>query len=285
MTVAITTDTGRVTAIELRPDATFASRQSMALRDVREAIRLWPLCWKLSWLDIVLRYRGSTLGPFWLTLSTAVMVGALGFLNSVLFGMTLRAYLPYLALSLVLWGYVSTVVGEGCACFTGVTSTILSMRMPLSLQAMRIVVRNVLVLAHNIVVIVVVDLLLSSWPDWRGLYAIPALALWIVDGVAIAALLGAFCARFRDIPPIVASVMQMAFFLSAVIYKPEQLGTSIVLLLFDPFYTVLEVVRGPLVGHIPGHATYVSALVFSAGLCVVSWLVFVRVRERISYWL
>jgi len=30
--------------------------------------------------------------------------------------------------------------------------------------------------------------------------------LWILDGLAAGLLLGAFCARFRDIPPIVASV-------------------------------------------------------------------------------
>jgi lipopolysaccharide transport system permease protein len=284
MTVAITTGAGRVTSMDVRTDLSFAARQRMAVRDFGEAIRLWPLCWKLSWLDILLRYRGSTLGPFWLTISTAIMVGAIGFLNSVLFGMTLREYLPFLALSLVLWGFISTVISDACACFTGATATILAVRMPFSLQATRIVVRNVLVLGHNIVVIVVVDLLLSSWPGGEALLAVPAFLLWIIDGIAIALLLGAFCSRFRDIPPIVASVMQMAFFISGVIYKPEQLGTSRWLLQFNPFFTILDIVRGPLFGQIPGWSTYVSAAFFSVVLCAASWLMFVRVRERISFW-
>ena len=45
------------------------------------------------------------LGPFWLTLSTGIMVGALGLLYSTLFHMNLHEYLPFLSLSLVLWGF------------------------------------------------------------------------------------------------------------------------------------------------------------------------------------
>ena len=65
------------------------------------------LAWTLGWLDIKLRYRGSMLGPFWLTLSTGIMVGSLGVLYSTLFHMNMHEYLPFLSLSLVLWGFLS----------------------------------------------------------------------------------------------------------------------------------------------------------------------------------
>jgi lipopolysaccharide transport system permease protein len=285
MTAAITMVAGGSRSLDLTPDASFGARQAMAAMDVRDAVRLWPLCWKLSWLDIMLRYRGSTLGPFWLTLSTAVMVGALGVLNSALFGMTLRSYLPFLALSLVLWGFMNQLVTEGCAAFTSAEGTIRSLRMPFTSHAMRVVTRNLLVLAHNLVVIIVVDVALRSWPGFDGLLAIPAFLLWLLDGVAIALLLGAFCARFRDIPPIVGSVMQIAFFMSGVIYKPEQLGRHEWILSLNPFFSVLDIVRGPLNGTIPTTATYLSAIVYSVLLCGCSWLLFVRVRERISFWI
>jgi lipopolysaccharide transport system permease protein len=286
MTVAISTSTapGSAGSLDLRHGVSFASRQRMAVRDLGEAAALWRLCWKLSWLDILLRYRGSTLGPFWLTLSTAVMVGALGFLNSVLFGMEIRDYLPYLALSLVVWGFISSVVGDACNTFTSAGGMIRSARMPYSLQAVRVVIRNLLVLAHNIVVIVAVDLLLWTWPGGDAVLSIPGFALWLLDGVAVSLLLGAFCARFRDIPPIVGSVMQMAFFISAVMFKPEQLGGAKGLLLLNPFFTILEIVRGPLFGTVPSFEVYASALLYSALLCVVGWLMFVRVRERIAFW-
>ncbi len=89
----------------------------------------------LAWLDIKLRYRGSMLGPFWLTLSTAVMVGAMGFIYAALFHMNLRDYLPYLALSLVLWGFLGALVADACVGFTQNDGMIRSLRMPFSLYA------------------------------------------------------------------------------------------------------------------------------------------------------
>ena len=117
------------------------------------------------------------------------------------------------------------MVNEGCTCFTQAEGMIRAVRMPLFLHAVRTLVRNVLVLAHNVVV------------HCRRLFVFPHLAGLDCAAVhcqelrcgssmrlAICLLLGAFCARFRDIGPIVGSVMQIAFFLTPVIWQPEQLG-------------------------------------------------------------
>jgi lipopolysaccharide transport system permease protein len=270
--------------VEIAQGVSLRARNIMAVRDLRAASALWRLCWTLAWLDIKLRYRGSTLGPFWLTLSTAVMVGGLGLLNSALFGMPLADYLPFLALSLVLWGFLSSLIGDACVCFTSVEGMIRSVRMPYTLYAAQIVLRNLLILAHNIVVIIVVDMSLGTWPGVEGLLAIPAFVAWLVDGMAFSILLGAFCARFRDIPPIVASVMQMAFFMSAIMWKPSQLGPSEWMLPFNPFFSLMEVVRAPLMGGVPGTVVYVSAIGYSVFLCGTAWLFFARVRGRIAFW-
>jgi lipopolysaccharide transport system permease protein len=284
MTVALQHGARRASTLDLTPDPSFAARQRMGLRDLAESARLWRLCWTLAWLDIRLRYRGSMLGPFWLTLSTAAMVGSMGVVYATLFRMDLHIYLPFLALSLVLWGYLSSVVSEGCISYTTAEGMIRSVRMPYSLYAARVVVRNMLVLAHNVVVIVAVYALLGVWPGDTALLSLPGLAIWLVDSLAICVLFGTLCARFRDIPPIVGSIMQMAFFISAVIWKPDQLGGHEWVLEFNPFFTLLEVVRAPLLGELPSAGTWISALAYSVGLCGVSWIVFARVRGRIAFW-
>ena len=284
MTVTIQHRVNGVNTLHLTPDCSFAARQRMAWRDLADAARLWRLIGILAWFDIRQRYRGSMLGPFWLTLSTALMVGSMGVVYAFLFRMGMRDYLPFLALSLVLWGYLGTLVTDGCTTFTLVEGTIRSVRMPLSLYAARVVVRTLLVLAHNVVVIVVVFALLRVWPGANAVFILPAVALWLLDSFAACLLLGALCARFRDIPPIAGSIMQMAFFISGVIWKPSQLHENAWLLAFNPFFTLLEVMRAPLLGEVPGAATWASALGFSAALCGVSWLLFVRVRGRIAFW-
>jgi lipopolysaccharide transport system permease protein len=285
MSVALQSASRGTQTLEFTPEPTLAARHRMAIRDLREAGALWRLCWTLAWLDIKLRYRGSLLGPFWLTISTAVMVAAMGGIYASLFHMNLREYLPFLTLSLVLWNFLSTLVGDACQGFTASESMIRSVRMPFSLYAGRIVVRNVLVLGHNLLVIVAVVAIYSVWPGAAGLLALPAFALWLLDALALALLLGAVCARYRDIPPIVGSVMQMLFFVTPVIWQPAQAGADRQWLLpFNPFFSVLEILRGPILGTWPTSATWLSALAYSLLLWTVTWLLFARVRGRIAFW-
>ena len=215
------TASGRPITITAAQD--WRGRFNLVAADIAEMLRLWPLVWTLSLFDIRLRYRGSLLGPFWLTMSTAVMVGAIGFLYARLFHQNVAAYLPFLSISLVLWNFISTMTAEGCLCFTQSDSMIRAMRMPLSLYPARVVVRNILVLAHNIVVIVVVFAIFRTVPSLASFTVLPAFALWVIDAMAINILLGIFGARFRDIPPIVGSIVQIAFYLTPIIWNPTML--------------------------------------------------------------
>jgi len=269
----------------LHSDHSNGARQRLAVQDVRDGFSLWRLGLTLGWFDIRLRYRGSVLGPFWLTLSTGVMIGALGLLYSQLFKMELHDYLPFLALSLVLWNVLGAVVADACGSFQQAEGMIRSQRMPFTLYAIRVITRNLLVLAHNLPVILVVYAAFDVWPGLAAWAAVPGVLLWIADGLATCLLLGAICARFRDIPPIVGSVMQIAFFVSPVIWKPELLkGPQAAWLPFNPFYTLLEVVRAPLLGQTAGGPVWASALGYSALLCGVAWLLFARVRGRLAFW-
>jgi lipopolysaccharide transport system permease protein len=262
-----------------------ASRHGRALLDLREAVSLWRLCWTLAWLDIKLRYRGSMLGPFWLTLSTAIMVAAMGGIYAGLFKMNVRDYLPFLVLSLVLWNFLGALVGEACLGYTASEGMIRSVRMPFTLYAARIVLRNVLVLGHNVLVVAAVFAIFDHWPGASGLLALPGFALWLFDAFALSVLLGALCARFRDIPPIVGSVMQMAFFVTPVIWKPELVGPGRQWLLpFNPFFSILDLVRAPLLGALPSGMAVLSALLYSFALGLASWFLFARARGRIAFW-
>jgi lipopolysaccharide transport system permease protein len=260
---------------------------AMAATDLSETFRLWRLVWTLSLLDIRLRYRGSLLGPFWLTLSTAVMVGAIGFLYSRLFHQNVSAYLPFLSISLVLWNFINTITNEGCLCFTQSEGMIRAMRMPLSLHAARIVMRNILVLAHNIVVIAIVFAIFRTVPSLASFSVLPAFALWVIDSLAISLMLGIFGARFRDIPPIVGSIVQIAFYLTPIMWSPTMLehrGISAVLVEWNPFFALLEIMRGPLLGGQLEPHVWGVALGYSAVLILLAGHIFTRARARIAYW-
>lgn len=265
-------------------DAASPRRLARALEDFAQGLGRWRLPFALARLDIRNRYRGSVLGPFWLTLSTAVMLVSLGFLYSQLFRLELREYLPFLAVSLILWNIVSTMVNEGSNSLTEQEGVIRQMPQPYSVHALRCVMRNAIVAGHNLPLIVLVFLACGWWPGLVAIWALPGLLLFVLNALAAAVLFGMLSARFRDIGPIVASVMQIAFFVSPIIWKPELLGERAKWLVFNPFFAVMETVRGPLVEGGVSPLIWVAALFYSAILWAGAAVLFVRFRARIAFW-
>jgi lipopolysaccharide transport system permease protein len=160
-----------------------------------------------------------------------------------------------------------------------------SMRMPYFVHAVRVVVRTIIGLAHNVPVVIVVFALFGIWPGATGLWALPGFTLWTLDAFATCLALGTLCARFRDIPPIVGSLMQIAFFVTPIMWQPQQLGTHGWWLKLNPFNDVLEVVRQPLLGNTPTLHMWAAAIAFSVGFWAITALLFVRVRGRLAFWM
>lgn len=259
-------------------------RLARACADFGEGLRRWELWGTLGWHDIRQRYRRSTLGPFWLTISTGAMVGSLGFVYAELFGQTLAGYLPHLALGLIVWGFIANLIIEGCNIFIGSEGVIRQLRAPLSVHVFRMLWRNLIILAHNMVIYVVLLVAFHIRPGAAALLAIPGLFILCLTAVWSGLLCGLLSARFRDIPYMIASVIQIIFLATPIMWSGDQIGNRLIVEL-NPFYHLIEVMRGPLLGQVPSFETWAAAL----GVTALGWLVtlafFVRFRERIAYWI
>ncbi|NHN87297.1 ABC transporter permease [Acetobacter sp. LMG 1627] len=262
------------------------SRMLLALDDIAEGLRLWRLALSLGWLDIRLQFRGSRVGPLWLTLGTAVMIGSMGMIYSRLFHIVLKDYLPYLSISMILWQIgIAGVTQDACNCFISAASSIRATRLPFSVQALRVLVRNCVVFGYNIVVPIGVYAIFGLLPGPVALLALPGLAVWALNAFAFCLLLGSVAARFRDIPPIVASIVQVAFYITPIIWSGKQLGAKGWWLIFNPFYSLLEIVRQPLTGEMPSLPVWCTAIGLSVLLWFSSLLVFSRSRAQLAFWI
>lgn len=258
---------------------------AQAWGDLRDGLRRWPLWRTLGWHDIRKRYRRSVLGPFWLTLSMAVMVGSLGVIYGSLFRLEIETYLPFLAVGLAVWTFVAAFLNEGCQSFIELEGLIKNVRIPISVHILRVLWRNLIIFAHNIVIFAVVGPLFGVWPGWGGFLALAGLALLLVNAGWMMLLLGMICTRFRDVPPIVGSLIQLLFFVTPVMWKPELLGERRYLMALNPFHHLIEIIRGPLLGTPPGWASWTAAILFAVVGWWITFACFARFRKRIAYWL
>jgi len=259
---------------------------NLAAADVMQGLARYQLWMTLAWHDIRQKFRRSLLGPFWLTLSTAFVLVALGFIYAAIFRMELRQYFPYLAAGVVTWTLISGLISEGCQTFIAMDSLIKQIRLPFTMHACRVVWRNFIIFLHNVVIIFVVVAVFDLWPTPQSLgYLVLGLLLILLNGVWAALLLGLISARFRDVPPIVTSLLQLVFFLTPIIWHPTLLPGRRRVVEFNPFYHFVEVVRGPLLNEVPGAATWVAVLAITVLGWAATFAILLRGRRRIAYWL
>lgn len=253
--------------------------------DIWVGLRSWRIWGTLGWHDIRQRYRRSLLGPFWFTLSTAITVVVLGLLYSTLLHQEITDYLPYLAVGLVLWQYVSSIVNEGCMTFIGSSSLIKQIRLPLTIHVCRMVWRNFVIMLHSLPVVIILLVSFGKWPGREFVLVPLGLLVLLLHGVWIGVVFGILCARFRDIPPIVTNLVQVAFFFTPVMWMPEILKDRAWVAEYNPLYHFIEIVRAPILNR-PVHW---ESWVWSVGFLFVGFafaqLLMRRARNRVAYWL
>ncbi|HLY59029.1 MAG TPA: ABC transporter permease [Stellaceae bacterium] len=261
------------------------SMWQLGLRDLLAGLSLWRLWTRLGWEDIRQRYTRSVLGPFWISLSMLVMVFGLGTLYSKIMHQSLQEYFPFLTLGLLFWRCFADLISDGCLSYLQQEGLIRQIKLPLSTHVFRTIFRQFVVLGHNFVIYLPIAVIFALVPNWNTLLFIPGFLLWIVNAVWMVLLLGMLSARFRDVPPLVASVIQIVFFLSPILWTPATLGTRAGIVEFNPIYHLLELVRAPLVGRQPDAWSWVGGV----GIAVIGWGVtfpfFARFRARIAFWL
>jgi ABC-type polysaccharide/polyol phosphate export permease len=253
--------------------------------DVVGAFGAWRMWWMLAKNDVIRRYRRSRIGQLWLTLSMAVMIFGMGAVYATLFGTALSDYLPHLGTSLVLWGLISSTITESCLSFTENDSIIRQVALPRFTYLLRTIAKNLFVFAHNLVILPVLYVVMALPIDWHILLFIPGLLLILANLAWVGYVLAILSTRFRDIPQIVASIMQLAFFVSPVVFKPAQLRVDHPVLLFNPFSSMLDVMREPLLGAMPSATSYLILF----GLLIIGWLFCMafagKYAHRVVYWL
>jgi ABC-2 type transport system permease protein/lipopolysaccharide transport system permease protein len=260
------------------------SRIVAAIRDLYDGLRQSELWVTLGWHDIRQRYRRSVVGPFWITISMAMMIAGLGYMSSGILNQRGDNALPYISAGIIVFYFISSLINEGCNVFIETSRSILQIKSPFSIYVYQVVWRNLLIFLHNITIFAVVAVIYHLNPGYTVFLAFLGILAILVNGFFLSFLLGGLGARFRDVPLICTNLMQVAFFLSPVFWRAGQAQHQLFVEL-NPFYYFLEAVRMPLMGEIPPLRLWIVIGIMTSANAIVSILFFARVRARIPYWL
>ena len=242
----------------------------------------------LAWTDIRLRYRRTKLGPFWMTLNSAFMILAVGVVWGFIFHIPMHEYLPYFAVGIIVWNFISLTVQEGCQIFLDSNHLIKSVPNPMILYVWRSMARQVICLAHNVLFIVILWLASARSLDLRATAAIPGLMLLIMTLFGSILILSILCARYRDIPQFVTSVLQVLFLVTPIMWNAKGLGDGqlpSIVLYGNPLFSLIEVVRAPLLGYPTSAANWIIASITALTMLLIGIAFYGRFANCIPYWL
>jgi ABC-2 type transport system permease protein len=243
----------------------------------------------LGWQDIKQRYRRSVLGPFWITIATGTMAVALGGLYSKLFHLELSKHLPYVTLGLIIWNLINAAILEGADVFVANEGLIKQLPTPLSVHVYRLVWRQVILFGHNIVIFIVIAIIFPQPWKWTDLTFIPALALIVLNCVWVALCFGILATRYRDISPLLFSLVQLLFYMTPIIWNDETLrqqgaGGWAKVIELNPLLHYVDILRAPLIGADQELRHWIVVIV----LTIVGWIVTAfamrQYRARVPYW-
>ena len=261
---------------------------SEAVADITSGISGYSIWYTLALIDIKQRYRRSILGPFWITINSSVIIFMITIVFSRIFKMELDVYVPFFAVGTIVWNFYSTSINESCGTFLAVDSLMRQTRLPIFTHIMRVLCRNTFIFLHNFFVIFFVLMYFNKIPHVIFiLQFIIGFFIVLLNLYMLAVPLAVISARFRDVGQIIQNFIQAIFYITPIMWMPEQIptGNFSKILLLNPFYYYIDILRSPLLSHEVSNFSYLVIFGMSVLLLIGAIISLIFFKKRIVYWI
>jgi ABC-type polysaccharide/polyol phosphate export permease len=236
------------------------------------------------------------LGHLWNLLDPLLFMLVYFLVFGVLFGLSdtgrgrSSQFMLYILIGILPWRFIQTTVAQSALCIRGNRGLIHEINFPKAVFPISVTLSRLYDLAWGLIVVVVFLLITGKWPTIQYLWLplLIALTLLFVQGLSfIVAYLGAF---FADTTNVVNVLLGLLFYTSPIFYyvrwKPGISENQVFLAnhetirfwyMMNPIACFYECYRDALLwGDAPEPALLLRAALFSVGICLVGFAVFVR---------
>lgn len=258
------------------------------LRDLLDGLR-HPQFWAFSgWLDIVAKYRMSRLGVLWMLLPSTLYIWGVGSFFALLQGHSLRMFIAYIAVGVMVFRFMTSVITESTTAFVGARAFIMDGHMRLADFVLRVIAKALFFFLMSIPAAAIA---LYVYPElhWTGmLMGVAAFPLVMLNMLWVGVMFSLIGARHPDLSQFIGNIFMFLFLLTPIIWSAEQMPPGSLrsnLVIFNPFYYLIEIVRAPiLTGHFNVHALVVCAITAVVGL-LVAMVAYRRWSRWVPIWI
>src|SRR5262245_59414862 len=173
---------------------------SQLLRDFYESTKSNAFWLYSAWLEVLLNYRSTVLGPLWIMIGTGVFVFAIGNLyGRVVLSGDSNVYLVHLAVGIALWYLMIQCVVKSCSLFSANGNTLLDGAVTYTDLLLKLVTINLIYLLHNAVIVVLAFIALRMMPSPTALVILLTVPLVLANILWLCVILAILGARYADL--------------------------------------------------------------------------------------
>jgi ABC-type polysaccharide/polyol phosphate export permease len=261
----------------------------LLIEDLYQSTKAYGFWLYSAWLEILLNYRSTVLGPLWIVVGTGVFVITVGTLyNRVILAGGSNIYLAHLAIGMTLWFLIIQSIVKSTTLFSENRAVLLDGAITYTDLLLKLLTTNLILFAHNAVIVVLVFIWLALLPGFPALIDLLTLPLVLANILWMCVIVSILGTRYADLDELLHSSLRLVFFITPILWIPHRgvRGPYVDAIIYlNPFYYFVEVVREPLLyGTIPWFEISVLVIALPIGWMIASYL-YARTRESVALWL
>lgn len=196
-------------------------------------------------------------------------------------------YVPFLAISFVLWNFILASINDASLSYVQAERLLKQTPLPMYFPLVRSFTKNAVIFFHNSIIMILALIIFGVGAKPVLFLVVPGLVVLMANLYWLGTIVAIASTRYRDLPPIVTSFFMLSFYVTPILWQPEDLPESFrrIVVNFNPFFHLMELVRAPLLGFSPSLLNWMVTIGLLLGGSVVARVVYIRFSPRINYWL
>lgn len=256
-----------------------------AIHDIFSGLTKWRMWTALAWHYLRQRYKRTWIGMSWIGVSFALFMIAKIFVFGAMMGESISYYAVYLTLGYLIFRLISNAVTGSSGVFVGARTWISSEALPLSIYVFQMMTNNFIIFFITLVPAIGIFIWSGHYHLSGLVWFIPCLVVYAICTVSVGLLLGVISARYRDVMHFSATIMQVAYFLTPVLWVPPETGPRAIAAVVNPFSHFIAILREPILDGTVPYFSWLVVLGCTGGLLLLSLLFFAVSRRKIIFWL
>jgi ABC-type polysaccharide/polyol phosphate export permease len=256
-----------------------------AIADIKKSLLIKHVWTNLAILEIKSSYKRTILGPFWIVITTFVLIFAMGPLYSYIFKIKFEDYFLYIVCGFTFWEFIKQNILEATKIFPESNGIILSQPFPISLYIFKSLYKNIIIFLHNLIVVIPTVFFFNNNISFNTFFFFTiGAAINCITIFFLSLIISIICTRYKDMAQIIVSILTVMFFLTPILWTVDMAGERAFFVYGNIFFIMIDVIRLPLISsNIPVNSL-IALVALNLIIIPLSLYIFGKFKSKIAYW-